>query len=288
MGAHSQLSSKIRKVGTNQLNEEEIKRLADEVEDYMDYDENKRVQIKYNAGWKGRLPGYAKENPRPVPQLNGVWAEKEKGYGTNYSRVPRESAPMWVLELPVYKELITRLQSQHVSKFTTVDAPTGTGKTIGTIAALLTAFQGLPMKVLYCLPNRLAAKQAYETFLNLFFGSKKILVGIVTGDITDYESGTNVLIVTPGIAMILMANELTFTHVVLDEAHERSLQTKFVFHIVKEQVGQSTSDVQVLSMTASSGTIQKLVNYFPGSDLLTVSGALRQFKTGIIFLGKCS
>ncbi len=176
------------------------------------------------------------------------------------------------LSFPVYSDRKLILDALEANPVVVVESPTGSGKTIG-IPIILRENGYLGMrKIAVTQPRRIAA-------LNVCSFIRDQL------DITDDEvackirffdestSDTKIKIMTDGILLEEIKKDPlleAYSIVMVDEAHERSLNIDFILGLLKE-ILRKRSDLKVIISSATINT-KLFSDYFDGAPVVSIEG----------------
>lgn len=153
-------------------------------------------------GWHGALSSFVLSNLATVPHGLTI-SDKNK---------------QWVFDLNVYVHCWTALNLGSLKPLVAISAPTGSGKTIGTVAAIIEKSKGKQTRIVLIVPTRAIAREIESTLRQLYRGFGNYFIGIATRDDQSYKVGkTCCLIVTHDIASVLLRNAGAqgFTHILL-------------------------------------------------------------------------
>ena len=178
--------------------------------------------------------------------------------------------------LPIYKyaeEIISAINSHQVI---VIAGRTGCGKTTQVPQLIYrdAEIKKKDVKILITQPRRIAAvsiakRLAYELHKNL-------------GDLVGYHVGMNpfynsekskIIIKTTGIFLEELVHEKSnmnnYTHLILDEVHERDINIDFVLVLVKHFLSEN-KNIKLVLMSATISTVL-FANYFSKSSIETIS-----------------
>lgn len=134
-------------------------------------------------------------------------------------RRDKDWKPSFISTLPGYKRAREILQLRSDSNLFAVVGPTGSGKSIGTVAVALLhvahTAEDRRAKMLVVLPTRIAADHLHTQLSQAFNHEHPNLVGLLHAEASEYDQNSCVLIVTPGIAALMLSGQTWFTHVFL-------------------------------------------------------------------------
>lgn len=161
------------------------------------------------------------------------------------------------------EEIITIINSNQVS---IISGRTGCGKTtqIPQLIYNSECSKNKPVKILITQPRRLAAISIANRL------SKELKFRI--GDLVGYQVGLNslfnkyktrIIVKTTGLFLeeiIHEKNSLTYTHIILDEVHERDINIDFLLILIKKYISDNPN-VKVILMSATIST-QLFQDYF--------------------------
>lgn len=175
------------------------------------------------------------------------------------------------LVLPIDAHLNDILASVHAGPFTIIKAAPGTGKTTRVPPALMARISG---RILVLEPRRLAAKLSAIRIASEL-GEEP---GKTCGYQVRYEGQssreTRILFVTEGlfIQMLLDSPDLRGVEaVIIDEFHERHLQTDLALAMVRRLIATNRPDLKLIVMSATIDT-SALETYLSGANILQIDG----------------
>jgi len=197
------------------------------------------------------------------------WTEKPNYHNYHYEKVEYRPKKKPTLGLPIEakkEEILNLIEKEQV---VIISGETGCGKSTQVPQYLYSQYasKGQRCNIICTQPRRLAAiniakRVAYE-------------MGTQVGKIVGYQVGLNpvfsnetaILFVTTGIFLQRLIHEQTlneFTHVILDEVHERDLNNDFSMAAVK-YILQGESKVKIILMSATFDTMLFSLYFSPES-----------------------
>ena len=203
------------------------------------------------------------------PFNNQPYSEKYLNvYHDKFSRLPMNRP-----------EIVKQLRDSFTNfQVTILTAETGAGKSTLISYHLLTYLReqyGIKSKVYVTQPRRLAAigvSRGTALAMDVENGKE---VGYKIGSDTKADESTRVLFVTEAIllnAYVANPNIPDLNAVIIDEAHERGLETDLVLLFTKLLVtSKSRPDLKVVIMSATAN-LKTFIDYFPGCNLVQVPG----------------
>ncbi|CEH15826.1 p-loop containing nucleoside triphosphate hydrolase protein [Ceraceosorus bombacis] len=192
--------------------------------------------------------------------------------------------------LPIAKFKDTILETLHKNQIFVLSGETGCGKSTQVPAYIVEACMaaGQPCKVYVTEPRRISAISLAERVSQELgeapnaVGSDDSLIG--SGVRLDSKIGRNARLVyaTTGIVLrMLESGRLEgVTHIVLDEVHERSIESDFLLIILKTLM-QVRTDLKVILMSATLDA-ERISAYFGGCPTIAVPG--RTFPVDVRYL----
>ncbi|XP_060663266.1 3'-5' RNA helicase YTHDC2 [Drosophila nasuta] len=197
-------------------------------------------------------------------------------------RVPRQPRPNRAMaaeqrQLPVYgkrDELMQLLQSQQVI---IINGATGSGKSTQVPQFLLqhATDRGQPVRIVVSQPRRIAAVSVSGRIAEERGESLGDTVGYIIRMESQHSNNTVLSLTTSGCLLRSLAmngNEFfaNTTHLIIDEVHDRDLNTDFLLLAVKLELERNRR-LKVILMSATMD-LQALSNYFNGAPVLYVEG----------------
>lgn len=179
------------------------------------------------------------------------------------------------LPIHAYKQQIMRLFATH--KVLLIIGETGSGKSTQVAQYLLdNPFLKLKKPIAVTQPRRVAAislarRVAYER--NAAIGSE---IGYSVRFDSKTSPETRVKFVTDGMLIreaLLDPSLSAYSCVIIDEAHERSVNTDILLGLLKENILKQGGKLKVIVMSATLEA-EKFTSFFQGPEVLQVSGRL--------------
>ncbi|ODN94181.1 DEAH box polypeptide 36 [Cryptococcus wingfieldii CBS 7118] len=239
-------------------------------------------------------------------ETKGVEMDKEdvfvKKIQDDYAR-RRESAPYQTMlkqrgTLPIASfrdEILATLEQNQVMVFS---GETGCGKSTQLPSYILENHlsQGKPCKIVVTEPRRISAISLAQRVSQELgdatgaVGSLSSLVGYSIRLESKTSANTRLSFVTNGIALRMLESGSSgdskgtafdeITHIIVDEVHERSIESDFLL-IVLKNLCQTRPDLKVVLMSATVDA-EKISNFFGGAPYMSVPG--RTFPVTVNYL----
>lgn len=217
-------------------------------------------------------------------KVKEMWAQKASTSSYQHMLTARMHLPMWHFKSEV-------LEAIERSQVIIVCGETGCGKSTQVPAFILEheLSHGRLCKIYCTEPRRISAislaRRVSEELgeLKNDLGTPRSMVGYAIRLENRITSQTRLVYATTGIVMRLMENadDLgSITHLVLDEVHERSIESDFLL-IVLRKLMVRRPDLKVILMSATVDA-RRFSHYLDGAPILTVPG--RTFPVSIMFL----
>ncbi len=264
---------------------EALRALRDMVRDKMDRDEEDGVVL--TTGFKKRNAAVGgKDDAEDVPRRNtvqdstdqehlkGVWIQKSSSQLYQIMLKSRQSLPMWG-----FKDQVLATIDRH--QVVIVCGETGCGKSTQVPSFILEheLSQGKPCKVYCTEPRRISAISLARRVSEELgerkgdLGTSRSLVGFAIRLESNVTSQTRLVYATTGIVMRMLERSSDLgdiTHLVLDEVHERSIESDFLL-IVLRKLMRRRPELKVILMSATLDA-QRFSTYLDGAPVLTVPG----------------
>ena len=229
-------------------------------------------------------PSAAADNPRDrcyrastlaadLPMLRSSYgvAQRRRDAKGEYERmrVKRESLPA-----AQYASDVCHLIKQH--QVVLVSGETGCGKTTQVPQFLLDDLEiGPNSRIVVTQPRRLSAISVAERIAAERCEKIGETVGYNIRLESEKSKSTQVLFVTPGVLLRKLQADPTleeFSHVIIDEAHERDRFTEFLMIVLRDVVSRRAS-LKLVLMSATMHT-NKLSSYFGGVPHIHIGGSV--------------
>ncbi|XP_043106374.1 ATP-dependent RNA helicase DHX29 isoform X2 [Puntigrus tetrazona] len=182
--------------------------------------------------------------------------------------------------LPVFQLRPQLMEALRRHRVLVIAGETGSGKSTQIPQFILEQLLagGEPCSVLVTQPRRisavsLACRVSQELGSEDGPGAKRSLCGYQIRMENRSGESTRLLYCTTGVLLRKLQQDRllgSFTHIIVDEVHERSVQSDFLLTILKEVV-QKRSDLRLVLMSATVDC-QKFANYFNRCPVVTVPG----------------
>ncbi|MDR0785892.1 MAG: ATP-dependent RNA helicase [Treponema sp.] len=178
---------------------------------------------------------------------------------------------MKYLDLPVYKHKDLILKALETNQAVVVESPTGSGKTTQTPVILYEAGYGKNGVIGVTQPRRIAALSVSEFIVRQMDAALSGLVGYKMRFEDKTNPSTKIKIMTDGILLQEMKLDpylSKYACLIVDEAHERSLNIDFILGLLK-RVLETRPEFKVV---VSSATINAQVfsNYFDSCPIVKI------------------
>jgi HrpA-like RNA helicase len=224
-----------------------------------------------------KLTGPSKKRKPDVRLSEGTFSKKER------KAVPSND----VKSLPVYQYELEIINSVKNHQVTIIVGETGSGKSTQ-IPQILLDHQVVPdNKCIVCTqPRRVAA----VTIAQKVASERNTSVGREVGYSIRFEDKsspmTKIKYVTDGVLLREFMSDPVISHyniVLLDEAHERSLQTDILMGLLKQIQEQKTRDPSNFKILIMSATLQieLFTQFFSDANVVTVPG--RQYPVAMYY-----
>lgn len=213
-----------------------------------------------------------------------IWQRKSSSPKYQKMLQSRMQLPMWHFR----QQVVDTVDQEQV---VIICGETGCGKSTQVPSFLLEhqLSQGKPCKVYCTEPRRISAISLARRVSEELgegkgdIGSPRSLVGYSIRLEANTSKETRLVYATTGIVMRMLegSNELKeITHLVLDEVHERSIDSDFLLIVLKKLLTKR-KDLKVVLMSATVDA-ERFSNYFGGAKVLNVPG--RTFPVNVNYL----
>ena len=168
--------------------------------------------------------------------------------------------------LPVYSQKEQILKSIQQNSITIIQGNTGSGKSTQIPQYILHDFveQGKPVNIVVTQPRRIAARSLCEHICQQRNWPIGQTVGYQTSLNKQRSELTRILYCTTGVLLqrlILTKSLQDFTHIFLDEVHERDQSMDFLLILIRTLWLRNSQNVKIILMSATI-EIDKLAKYF--------------------------
>lgn len=270
-----------------------IKKLRALVRERRDQEEEDGVLL--SGAFRGRNNGrYGGDTPDAIaaekrasggPEFyQDIWQKKSSTPKYQTMLQSRMQLPMWTFR----QEVVDAVEREQV---VIICGETGCGKSTQTPAYLLEhqLAQGKPCKIFCTEPRRISAISLAKRVSEELgegkgdVGTSRSLVGYSIRLEAKTSKETRLIYATTGIVMRMLegSNELReITHLVLDEVHERSIESDFLLIVLKKLL-TTRKDLKVVLMSATVDS-ERFSKYFGGAKVLNVPG--RTFPVNVNYL----
>ena len=232
-------------------------------EDHLDGTQMKRNEFKYADS--------IKDNESSM-YLNIRKETQQKKYPSSSPRAFKYSeleqhAPKKNSYLPISRDQKAIVQIINQQQVTVISGPTGCGKTTQVPQFILEhhARRKSYVNIIVTQPRKIAARSIAKRICDERNWQMGKTVGYKVGlDKENASSDTRLLFCTTGIfkKMLMAKKSLNdWTHVILDEVHEREMDMDFVLLLCKRLINTNSSNVKLILMSATIDT-QRFQKYF--------------------------
>ncbi|XP_054164697.1 ATP-dependent RNA helicase TDRD9-like [Oppia nitens] len=169
--------------------------------------------------------------------------------------------------LPITKYEETILSAIDINRVIIIEGATGCGKTtqVPQYIADHCAGQGLPFNIVVTQPRRIAAKSISARVAEERGWELGTIVGYQIGmDKSKVNEDTRLLYCTTGVLLQRLINTRkldNYSHIIIDEVHERSIDTDLLLLVIKRLMSVQSVSVKIILMSATF-EVPKLMDYF--------------------------
>ncbi|KAL3707826.1 hypothetical protein TMatcc_005808 [Talaromyces marneffei ATCC 18224] len=239
-----------------------------------------------NGNTKQHLSGKAEPTTPKVNAdgLRNLWEEKSTTPSFQHMAESRKNLPVWA-----YKQEILDTLADHQAVI--ICSETGSGKSTQIPSFIMEneLANGRECKVFVTEPRRISAislarrvsEELGERRQDL--GTNRSLVGFAIRLESKISQSTRLIFATTGVVvrMLERPNELQdVSHIVLDEVHERSIDSDFLLIVLRRLLAQRP-DLKVVLMSATVDA-KKFADYLGGAPVLNIPG--RTFPVQVRYL----
>ncbi|KAJ6259766.1 ATP-dependent RNA helicase DHX29 [Drechslerella dactyloides] len=205
-------------------------------------------------------------------QLLNIYAAKLSNPMYHYMLQGRMSLPIWQ-----YRDQLLQAINDH--QITIVCGETGCGKSTQLPAFILEEClaAGQSCRIFVTEPRRISAislaKRVCEELGEVDVGTNRSLVGYSIRLEGKFTSKTRLIYATTGIVMRMLErgnNLREITHLILDEVHERSIESDFLLLVLKKLLAVR-QDLKVILMSATVDA-QKFSEYLDDAPIFSIPG----------------
>ncbi|XP_067013969.2 probable ATP-dependent RNA helicase spindle-E [Anabrus simplex] len=196
-----------------------------------------------------------------LPNIDEIMSEELTKVYQSYSF---ETTPNTSLPIAAFKsKIISMIEANQV---TVIKGATGCGKTTQVPQYILDSCyeRGAPCNIIVTQPRRIAAITVAKRVCAERKWPLGSLVGYQVGLNIKTSEDTRMTFCTTGVLLqklISMKNMNCYTHVILDEVHERDQETDFALLVVRKLLRSNSNGVKVILMSATFN-INRFCNYF--------------------------
>nr|WP_249713982.1 ATP-dependent RNA helicase HrpA [Micromonospora sp. NBRC 107566] len=207
---------------------------------------------------------------RTLAAIEGDLAAAERRIATRRAAVP---VPSYPAELPVSQRKDDILAAIRDHQVVIVAGETGSGKTTQLPKICLELGRGVRGAIGHTQPRRIAARTVAERIAEELGTEIGARVGYKVRFTDRSSDGTLVKVMTDGILLAEMQNDRALRHydtIIVDEAHERSLNVDFILGYLKQLLPRRPD----LKLIITSATIdpERFARHFGDAPIVEVSG----------------
>ncbi|WP_082881527.1 MULTISPECIES: ATP-dependent RNA helicase HrpA [Eikenella] len=213
------------------------------------------------------------KNPNKYGGLSKIEEKYQKSHGLYLQRLSKLPKPEFDNTLPVHEKLEEIKKAIAENQVTIICGETGSGKTTQLPKICLELGRGVAGLIGHTQPRRLAARSVAERIAE----ELKSEIGSVVGykvRFTDHTSrDACVKLMTDGILLAETQTDrylTTYDTIIIDEAHERSLNIDFLLGYLKQLLPRRP-DLKVI-ITSATIDAERFSQHFNGAPVLEVSG----------------
>lgn len=223
------------------------------------------------------------QRPEADPAVAAMWAARVSSEAYQRMLPGRE-------DLPIFRARSAILESVHNSQVVVLSGETGCGKSTQLPAYLMedALARGEPCKIYVTEPRRISAISLAERVSQEMgeapksVGTGESLVGYAIRLENQVGPQARLVYATTGIVLRMLESSVLdqVTHIIVDEVHERTIESDFLLIVLKTLM-QRRPDLKVVLMSATLDA-ERISAYFGGCPTLAVPG--RTFPVDVHYL----
>ncbi|ORA12484.1 ATP-dependent RNA helicase HrpA [Mycobacterium angelicum] len=216
-----------------------------------------------------RLKNLRGATPAKLQQLSGQIAEAEALIAGRRAAVP----PIGYPDLPVSERRRDLAEAINANQVVVVAGETGSGKTTQLPKICLEIGRGIRGTIGHTQPRRLAARTVAQRIADELGSPLGEAVGYTVRFTDQVSDRTLIKLMTDGILLAEIQRDrrlLRYDTLILDEAHERSLNIDFLLGYLRELLPRRP-DLKVI-VTSATIEPQRFAAHFGGAPIVEVSG----------------
>ncbi|KAF1967534.1 P-loop containing nucleoside triphosphate hydrolase protein [Bimuria novae-zelandiae CBS 107.79] len=271
----------VRKSRIDSFDRDRVKYFRSIIQDQLDDEESEGVVLTgrfkaRNQAATSSSPSTSGQNtpPRIFDSLKELWYNKASTNSFQYMLAGRATLPVYA-----FRQMILSTIDQH--QVTIICGETGCGKSTQIPSFLLEheLSQGKPCKIFCTEPRRISAISLAQRLSEELgegpkdLGTIRSLVGYAIRLESKTTPQTRLIFATVGVVLRMLeaANNLNeVTHLIIDEVHERSIDTDFLLIILRSLM-ITRPELKVVLMSATVDA-NRFSSYLNGAPVLTVPG----------------
>ncbi|EEP76013.1 conserved hypothetical protein [Uncinocarpus reesii 1704] len=233
-----------------------------------------------------RRNGDARSNAEESPQRKGagfltsaqycqsLWTDRSSTTSFKQMMIARKTLPIWPFKEEILETLLT-------NRTLIICSETGSGKSTQIPSFILEneLTAGRPCKIFATEPRRISAISLAKRVSEELgepkdaVGTKRSLVGYAIRLESKVTTSTRLVYATTGVVIRMLEKPEEFkdiTHLVLDEVHERTIDSDFLLIIIRRLLSQR-EDLKLILMSATVDA-KRLSAYLDGAPVLNIPG----------------
>lgn len=170
--------------------------------------------------------------------------------------------------LPIHTRRVDIMTTLSLTQVLIVQGDTGCGKTTQIPKFILTDYPS--SRIVVTQPRRIAAVGVARRVAKELNSSIGDIVGYHIKGEKNYKESSKIVFMTTGmfIQELVGSPKLDWSHIILDEVHERAIETEFLLVVLKHMLYKSNSKLILMSATIDA---KLFANYFSDSEIENMS-----------------
>lgn len=231
------------------------------VEEYVRAEERRVLDEASNFDGNDKTKNFDEISRGTLPVMQEVQDEELTKIYKTYNFAHRQNENLSIS--PKKEEIIAMIETNSV---VIIQGPTGCGKTTQVPQFLLdnSCKKRIPCNIIVTQPRRIAAISIAKRVSKEREWQLGTLVGYQIGMKSCFSNDTRLTYCTTGVLLrklINSKNMLDYTHIILDEVHERSQEMDFLLLVVRKLLRTNSRQVKIILMSATID-VDKFASYF--------------------------